>query len=147
MQFVERSPIKHEVLNAFCIVTDSHLDYLLRVTHEWYNHRRGHTVRAHLPPIRDSDSPSTIDFEKQELVSVEELGGHLKSYRVAASLSIRHTIVAGPANKGRCCASHQMRLGGRRPCALRSSQMAVKSGDERRSQLPLHLQNAKPTCG
>ena len=32
-----------------------------------------------------------------------------------------------------------MRLGGRRPSALRYSQMAVKNGDERRSQLPLHV--------
>ena len=76
--------IKHEVLNAFCIVSDSHLDYLLKVTQDWYNHRRGHSARDHLPPIRDSDSPPTIDFSKQKLVCVEELGGHLKSYRAAA---------------------------------------------------------------
>jgi len=76
--------IKHEVLNAFCIVSDAHLNHLLRVTQDWYNHRRGHSARDHLPPIRESDSPPTVDFSKQKLICVEELGGHLKSYRAAA---------------------------------------------------------------
>jgi len=76
--------IKHEVLNAFCIVSNSHLDHLLRATENWYNHRRGHSARDNLPPIRESDSPPTIDFSKQKLVCTEELGGHLKSYRAAA---------------------------------------------------------------
>ncbi len=30
--------IKHEVLNAFCIVSDAHLAHLLGVTQNWYNH-------------------------------------------------------------------------------------------------------------
>ncbi|QDV25925.1 integrase core domain-containing protein [Aureliella helgolandensis] len=76
--------IKHEVLNAFCIVSDSHLNHLLRVTQDWYNFRRGHSARDHLPPIRDSDTPATIDLTKHKLICVEELGGHLKSYRSAA---------------------------------------------------------------
>jgi putative transposase len=76
--------VKHEVLNAFCVVSNSHLDHLLRVTQDWYNHRRGHSARDHLPPLCDSDTPQTIDFAKQKVVCVEELGGHLKSYRAAA---------------------------------------------------------------
>lgn len=83
---VERAiqTIKHEVLNAFCVVSNAHLDHLLRVSQDWYNHRRGHSARDHLPPVRDSDTPPTINFSKQRLVCVEELGGHLKSYRAAA---------------------------------------------------------------
>lgn len=76
--------IEHEVLNAFCIVSNQHLNRLLFVTHDWYKHRRGHSARNHLPPTRESDSPPTIDLSKHKLICVEELGGHLKSYRAAA---------------------------------------------------------------
>jgi hypothetical protein len=54
------------------------------VPQNWYNHRRGHFAREHLPAIRDSDSPPTFDLSTQKFVCVEELGGHLKSYRAAA---------------------------------------------------------------
>ena len=70
--------------DVFCMVSNSHLDYLLNVTQGWYNHRKGHSARDHLPPIRESNSPPTIDFSKQKLAYVEELGGHQKSYRDAA---------------------------------------------------------------
>ena len=76
--------IKHEVLNAFCIVTNEHLDGILRTTQSWYNHRRGHSARAHLPPVRDDDSPPTIDLKKTKVQCHTELGGLLKSYRPAA---------------------------------------------------------------
>ncbi len=84
--FVERviQTLKHEVLNGFCIVSDAHLNHILKVTQDWYNHRRGHSGRDHLPPIRDDESPPTIDLKKHKLVCQEELGGHLKSYRAAA---------------------------------------------------------------
>ena len=43
--FVERviQTIKHEVLNAFCIVSEEHLNHILRVARNWYNFRRGHS--------------------------------------------------------------------------------------------------------
>jgi putative transposase len=72
------------MLNAFCIVSDKHLNRLLSVTQDWYNHSRGHSARDHLPPIRESDAPPRIDLSKRKLICVEELGGHLKSYRTAA---------------------------------------------------------------
>lgn len=31
--------IKHEVLNAFCIVTNEHVDSILRTTQDWYSKR------------------------------------------------------------------------------------------------------------
>jgi putative transposase len=76
--------IKHEVLNAFCVASDANLIFLFRKTQDWYNQRMGYSACDHLPPVRDSDTPPTIDFSKQKLVCVEELGGHLKSYRAAA---------------------------------------------------------------
>ena len=83
--YVERviQTLKHEVLNGFCIVSDSHLNHILRTAQQWYNHRRGHSACNHLPPIRESDTPATLDLVKHQLVCVEELGGHLKSYRAA----------------------------------------------------------------
>jgi putative transposase len=84
--FVERviQTLKHEVLNGFCVVSERHLDHILRIGADWYNHRRGHTGRDHLPPIRDDDQPPTVDLAKHALACHAELGGHLKSYRPAA---------------------------------------------------------------
>ncbi|MCA9140294.1 MAG: DDE-type integrase/transposase/recombinase [Planctomycetales bacterium] len=83
--FVERviQTLKHEVLNAFCVVNEKHLDHILRVSQDWYNHRRGHTGRDQLPPVRNQDAPSVVDLTKQRLVCHTELGGHLKSYHAA----------------------------------------------------------------
>ena len=76
--------IKHEVLNAFCIVSNQHLDKILRVTQDWYNHRRGHSSRDHLPPIRDEVATVPIKFSKDHVICESELGGHLFSYRRAS---------------------------------------------------------------
>ena len=84
--FVERviQTIKHEVLNAFCVVSEEHLNYILRATMDWYNNRRGHSGRDHLPPVRESELPTSFDFSKHKVVRREELGGQLKSYHRAA---------------------------------------------------------------
>ncbi|GAA4465898.1 hypothetical protein GCM10023156_54120 [Novipirellula rosea] len=73
--------IKHGELNAFFIVINKHLDGILRVTQEWYNKRRGHSARDHLPPVRDEDSPPTIDLKQTKIECHTELGGLLMSYR------------------------------------------------------------------
>ncbi|WP_164100996.1 integrase core domain-containing protein [Candidatus Laterigemmans baculatus] len=84
--FVERviQTLKHEVLNAFCVISERHLDHILHVAQDWYNHRRGHTERDHLPPVRDGGEPPAVDLAKHRLECYSELGGHLKSYRRAA---------------------------------------------------------------
>jgi putative transposase len=84
--FVERviQTIKHEVLNAFCVVSEEHLNYILRSAQDWYNHRRGHSGREHLPPVRELELPIAFDFSKDKVVCREELGGQLKSYHRAA---------------------------------------------------------------
>lgn len=76
--------LKHEVLNAFCVVSERHLDHILRVSQDWYNLRRGHSGRNHLPPVHDDGEPPVIDLAKEKIVCHSELGGHLKSYRRAA---------------------------------------------------------------
>ena len=60
--------LTREVLNAFCVVIERHLDHILRVSQDWYNHRRGHSGRDHLPPVRDSDDPPIVDLTKHKLV-------------------------------------------------------------------------------
>jgi len=84
-EFVERviQTLKHEVLNGFCVVNKQHLDYTLRAGTDWCNHRRGHSGREHLPPVRDVGNPPLIDLAKHHLVCHTELGGHLKSYWAA----------------------------------------------------------------
>ena len=76
--------LKHEVLNAFCVVSEKHLDHILRVSQDWYNHRRGHSAQGNLPPVRANGPISTMDLSKQRVVCHSELGDHLKSYRAAA---------------------------------------------------------------
>ncbi len=76
--------IKHEVLNGFCIVSNSHLDYILRVTQNWYNHRRCHSARDNMPSARTLTSIEPIELSRHRLICDEELGGHLKSYRATA---------------------------------------------------------------
>ncbi len=76
--------IKHEVLNGFCIVSNRHMDLILRTAMDWYNKRRGHSARDNLPPVRDNDPPLLAAFPGGEIVCDSELGGHLKSYRPVA---------------------------------------------------------------
>lgn len=84
--FVERviQTLKHEILNAFCVVSEKHLDHILRVSQDWYNHRRGHSCRDHLPPIREDKTPLGINLEATKIECRTELGGLLKSYRLVA---------------------------------------------------------------
>ena len=44
--YVERvnQTVKHEVLNGFCMVSESHLNHILRTSQDWYNHLRGHSA-------------------------------------------------------------------------------------------------------
>jgi putative transposase len=75
---------KHDVLNGFCVVSEQHLNHILKIGADWYNKRRGHSGRDHLPPIRDEGEPPKVDLAKNNFVRHTELGGHLKSYRAAA---------------------------------------------------------------
>jgi putative transposase len=82
---VERAiqTIKHEMVNAFCIVTNEHLNGILRTTQSWYNECRGHSERDHLPPMRNKLSLPLRPFSKERVVCDALLGVHLVSYRRA----------------------------------------------------------------
>jgi putative transposase len=81
--FVERvvQTLKHEVLNAFCIVNEQQSDHILTRGADWYNNRRCHSERDNRPPIRDEAEPKVIDLATRRIECVGELGGQLKSYR------------------------------------------------------------------
>jgi putative transposase len=80
--------LKHEVLNGFCVVSEKHLDHILRRAADWYNYRRCNSARGNLPPVRDEGDPPVIDLKKAKIVCESELGGHLKSYRAAACTEV-----------------------------------------------------------
>lgn len=84
--FVERvvQTLKHEILNAFCIVSNKQLDHILAKGADWYNNRRCHSERDNRPPIRDEAEPDVIDLATRRIECLEELGGQLKSFRAAA---------------------------------------------------------------
>lgn len=62
--FVERfvQTLKHEILNAFCVVNEQQLDHILSRGMDWYNNRRCHSERANGPPVRDEAEPAVIDL-------------------------------------------------------------------------------------
>lgn len=76
--------LKHEILNAFCVVNEKQLDHILSRGMDWYNHRRCYSERDNRPPIRDEAEPEVIDLATRRIECFEELGGQLKSYRAAA---------------------------------------------------------------
>jgi len=65
LKFIEST---YGMLNAFRIVTNRHLDGILRTTQVWYNERRGCSSRNHLPPIRDEKATLPIQFSKKQVV-------------------------------------------------------------------------------
>jgi putative transposase len=76
--------LKHEVLNCFCVVSEKHLDHILRRAADWYNGRRCHSARGHLSPVQDESEPPVIHLKTARIVCESEFSGHLKSYRAAA---------------------------------------------------------------
>jgi putative transposase len=83
--------IKHEILNGFVVVTNDQLDRIPRSGADWYNRRRGHSARERLPPVRNDDSPATIDLKATKIECYTELGGLLTSYRPAEKPKRRPT--------------------------------------------------------
>ena len=71
----------------FCSVNEQHLDHILRVGTDWLSHRRGHSCRDYLPPVRDEGELPVVDLTMHKLFSHSKLGGNLKSHRVAAKIA------------------------------------------------------------
>ncbi len=72
--------LKHEVLNAFLVIGETHFNHILTTTQNWYNSERSHSSRDHLPP--GWDKPPKVDNSAipSEIVCTTRLGGLLNSY-------------------------------------------------------------------
>ncbi|HCS54027.1 MAG TPA: hypothetical protein DIW81_20980 [Planctomycetaceae bacterium] len=76
-RFIET--IKLECLNNFIVFGKKHLDYLTDEFTSYYNKKRSHMERDHLPPIRgEPDEVATISIDQIEVKRY--VGGLIKSF-------------------------------------------------------------------
>ena len=76
-RFIET--IKLECLTKFIVFGKRHMDYLVSEFVTYYNTRRSHMERDHLPPIRDV--PEEIASLKMDQIDVKSyVGGLVKSF-------------------------------------------------------------------
>ncbi|WP_339613145.1 integrase core domain-containing protein [uncultured Rubinisphaera sp.] len=76
-RFIET--IKLECLNKFIVFGKKHLDYLTDEFTSYYNTKRSHMERDHLPPIREEpDEVTTISIDQIEVRRY--VGGLIKSF-------------------------------------------------------------------
>ena len=70
--------IKLECLQKFIVFGKRHLDYLISEFVTYYNTRRAHMERDHLPPIRDV--PEVVETLTMDQIEVKSyVGGLVKS--------------------------------------------------------------------
>ena len=75
---------KMECLAKFIIFGKRHLDYLVAEFVEYYNTRRSHMERDHLPPVRED--PDEVDTLKMDEIEVKSyVGGLVKSFERKAA--------------------------------------------------------------
>lgn len=76
-RFIET--IKLECLEKFIILGKQHLDYLISEFTIYYNMRRSHTARDHLPPIRKF--PEEVEkLSLDEVQVISHIDGLVKSF-------------------------------------------------------------------
>ncbi|MCR9117706.1 MAG: integrase core domain-containing protein [bacterium] len=76
--------IKLECLAKFIIFGKRHLNYIVSEFVAYYNTRRSHMEREHLPPIRDV--PEAVDILRLDQVEVQSyVGGMIKSFERKAA--------------------------------------------------------------
>jgi putative transposase len=76
--------IKYEALLKFIIFGRRHLDYLVAEFVDYYNTRRAHMERDHLPPIREE--PDEVETLKMDQIEVKSyVGGLIKSFERKAA--------------------------------------------------------------
>jgi len=76
-RFIET--IKLECLSKFIIFGKRRLDYLVGEFVDYYNHRRSHMERDHLPPVREE--PEEVATLKRDQIEVKSyVGGLVKSF-------------------------------------------------------------------
>jgi putative transposase len=76
--------IRWECLDKFIIFGKRHLDYVVSSFVSYYNTRRAHSEREHLPPIRDvPEQVETLSMDQIEVKSY--VGGLVKSFERKAA--------------------------------------------------------------
>jgi len=81
-RFIET--IKLECLAKFIVFGKQHLDYLVAEFTDYYNTRRSHMERGHLPPVWEV--PQEVDTLRLDQVEVKQhVGGLVKSFERKAA--------------------------------------------------------------
>jgi len=76
--------IKLECLTKFIAFGKRHMDYLISEFTTYYNTRRSHMERDHLPPVRDV--PEDVTTLKMDQIEVKSyVGGLVKSFERKAA--------------------------------------------------------------
>jgi hypothetical protein len=76
--------IKRESLFRFILFGRRQVDHIFRELVDYYNTRRAHMVREHLPPVR-SKPEDVIQIDCDQVVVPSCVGGLVKSYKRRAA--------------------------------------------------------------
>lgn len=76
--------IKRECLGKFILFGRRHLDHIVSEWVEYYNTRRSHMVREHLPPVREKPE-EVIQVDRDQVVVRSYVGGLVKSFERRAA--------------------------------------------------------------
>ena len=76
--------IKYECLHKFILFGKQHLDYVVKSFMEYYNDRRSHMEREHLPPIREEPA-DVLKFDRKAVVVKSYVGGLVQSFEQRAA--------------------------------------------------------------
>ena len=76
--------IKSECLSRFIVFGRKHLDYLISSFTHYYNHHRSHTLRGHLPPIREVPL-DVLSLHVDQVMVGSFVGGLVKSFERKAA--------------------------------------------------------------
>ncbi len=76
--------IKRECLRKFILFGRRHLDHIVTEWVDYYNTRRSHMVRDHLPPVREKP-PDVIQVDRDQVVVRSYVGGLVKSFERKAA--------------------------------------------------------------
>ena len=71
--------IKYECLHKFILFGKAHVDYVVRSFMAYYNDRRSHMEREHLPPIREEPA-DIVKFERKSVEVKSYVGGLVQSF-------------------------------------------------------------------
>lgn len=76
--------IKHECLRKFILFGHKHLNHIVSEWVEYYNTRRSHMLREHLPPIGDKPE-EVVQVDRKQVMVRSYVGGLVKSFERRAA--------------------------------------------------------------